>query len=93
MLHLASEGGPGAAASLADDFFHFAVTDMGLEATQRVYERLSVTREEEGQRWLKALVSMDDGPRPGEAGFLRLFAIPKTIGIRTLRHGADMTPV
>ena len=63
---------------------------MGLEATQRVHARLGVPREDEGQKWLKALISMDEGPRPGEPGFLRLFALPKTVSIRTLRHGADL---
>lgn len=66
------------------------MTDMTLAATQRVYERLGVTREKEGQRWLKALISLQEGPQPGEPGFLRLFAIPKTIVIRTMRHGADL---
>lgn len=90
VLYLAPQGGAKAALALADDFFHFAVTDVGPETTRRLYERLSITREQEGQHWIKALISMDDGPRPGESGFLRLFAIPKTIAVRTLRHGADL---
>ena len=51
---------------------------------------LGVTEEDAGQRWLKALISIDDGLRPGEPGFLRQFALPKTVAIRTLRHGADL---
>ena len=45
----------------------------------------------EGQRTLKALLSPLDGAQPGEAGFLRRFALPKVVAIRTLRHGADLT--
>jgi len=44
----------------------------------------------EDQRSLKALLSPLDGPQPGEAGFLRRFALPKVVAIRTLRHGADL---
>ena len=44
----------------------------------------------EGQRSLKALLSPLDGAQPGEPGFLRRFALPKVIAIRTLRHGADL---
>ncbi|MBI4304646.1 MAG: proline dehydrogenase family protein [Chloroflexi bacterium] len=82
--------GTEAAISLASEMFHFAVTDMPLEETRRVCERLGETREAEGQKWVKALISMPEGPQPGEPGFVRLFAIPKTIAIRTLRHGADL---
>jgi hypothetical protein len=39
---------------------------------------------------LKALLSPLDGAQPGEAGFLRRFALPKVVAIRTLRHGADL---
>ena len=90
VVHLAAQGGPAAAAALADDTFQFAVVDMSLQAARQVYERLAKTRETVGQNWIKALISMDDGPRPGEAGFLRLFALPKTVVINTLRHGADL---
>jgi RHH-type proline utilization regulon transcriptional repressor/proline dehydrogenase/delta 1-pyrroline-5-carboxylate dehydrogenase len=44
----------------------------------------------EGQRWIKALLTAEDGPAPDEAGFLRRFALPKTVAVRTLRHGADL---
>lgn len=90
VLGIAPHGGPEAAVWLANDMFHFAVTDMGIEETARIYKRLGVTREEQGQRWIKALISMQDGRRPGEEGFLRQFALPKAIAIRTLRHGADL---
>ena len=90
VVHLAAQGGPAAAAALADDAFQFAVVDMALQATRQVYERLAETRETLGQNWIKALISMNDGPRPGEIGFLRSFALPKTVVINTLRHGADL---
>ncbi len=90
VVHLAAQGGPAAAAALADDTFQFAVVDMSLQAARQVYERLAETRETVGQNWIKALISMNDGPRPGEVGFLRLFALPKTVVINTLRHGADL---
>ncbi|MBI2850517.1 MAG: proline dehydrogenase family protein [Chloroflexi bacterium] len=89
-LVIAPHGGPDAAVLLADDLFHFAVTDMGPEATFRVCERLGETREEKGQCWVKALFSMQEGHRPGEPGFVRQFALPKAVSIRTLRHGADL---
>ncbi|MBI4284815.1 MAG: aldehyde dehydrogenase family protein, partial [Chloroflexi bacterium] len=90
VIVMAPQGSAEAGVSLADAMFHFAVTDLGLAETQRVYERLGVAHVAEGQRWVKALINMRDGPQPGEPGFLRLFALPKTIAIRTLRHGVDL---
>ncbi|MBI2859381.1 MAG: proline dehydrogenase family protein [Chloroflexi bacterium] len=89
-LRLLEQGGPGVALSLAEEKFHFAVTDMGLSETQAVNERLAATDEAHGQTWLKALISMPDSLQPGEPGFLRSFALPRTVAIRTLRHGADL---
>ncbi|MBI4201847.1 MAG: proline dehydrogenase family protein [Chloroflexi bacterium] len=89
-VYVAPSGGTAAAIVLADQLFHFAVTDLDMGATQDVYARLGVTREEEGQAWLKALISMDHDLRPGEPGFLRQFALPKTVAIQTLRHGTDL---
>ncbi|MEX1022329.1 MAG: hypothetical protein WD058_04185, partial [Dehalococcoidia bacterium] len=43
-----------------------------------------------GQRGLKAMLSPLDGPQPGEGGFLRRFAWPRVVAVRTLRHGADL---
>jgi hypothetical protein len=57
-------------------------------ARQRLAARLG--QPWDGQRWIKALLTLDDGPAPGESGFLRRFALPKTIAVRTLRHGADL---
>ncbi len=69
---------------------HFAAVDLALERTQALYRVLGETREAAGQRWLKALISVSDGPTPAEPGFLRLFAHPKAVAIQTLRHGADL---
>ncbi len=76
--------------SLAEGLINFAVVDLDEADTRAIYSVLGLTKESQGQNWLKALISMDEGPRPGEAGFLRLFALPKTVAIRTLRHGADL---
>ena len=69
---------------------HFAVVDLAPSRARALYRVLGVTDEEAGQRWLKALISMDQGPRPGESGFLRLFTHPKAVAVQTLRHGADL---
>ena len=69
---------------------HFAAIDLPLEDTRALYQVLGRTEEQVGQQWLKALISIADGPIPGEPGFLRLFAHPKTVAVQTLRHGADL---
>jgi len=74
--------------ALGEGPIHFAAVDLGLEQTRRLYASMSVVRE--GQAYLKALISIAEGPRPGEPGFLRLFAHPKTVAVRTFRHGADL---
>ncbi|MBF8267021.1 MAG: delta-1-pyrroline-5-carboxylate dehydrogenase [Dehalococcoidia bacterium] len=76
--------------TLAAGPIHFAAVDLALERTRALYRVLGATPEEAGQRWLKALISVGEGPRPGEPGFLRRFALPKAVSIRTLRHGADL---
>jgi delta 1-pyrroline-5-carboxylate dehydrogenase len=44
----------------------------------------------EGASGLKALLSSRDGPQPREPGFVRRFAWPRVVAVRTLRHGADL---
>ena len=78
------------AEELAAGPINFAAVDLSIQRTRRINEVLGVTDEKAGQRWLKALISMSDGSRPGEEGFLRLFVHPKTVAINTLRHGADL---
>ena len=77
-------------AELAGDPVQFAAVDLSLEDTRALYQVLGRTQEQDGQQWLKALISVADGPLPGEPGFLRLFAHPKAVAIQTLRHGADL---
>jgi acyl-CoA reductase-like NAD-dependent aldehyde dehydrogenase len=91
VVRLAPQGGPQTALAMADDMFHFAVTDMATEQTARINERLAATRETKGQTWVKALFSMHDCHRPGEPGFVGQFALPKTVAVRTLRLGADLS--
>ena len=67
----------------------FAATDAGPALTAELYRRLGPTVA--GQRSLKALVSALDGPQPGEPGFVRRFAWPKVVAVRTLRHGAELS--
>ncbi len=63
---------------------------MALQAVRQGYERLAETREALGENWIKTLISMNDGPRPGQVGLLRLFALPKTGVTNTFRHRADL---
>ncbi len=77
-------------AGIAGQKIQFAAVDLPLEATRVLDRVLSMTDEEGGQRWLKALVSLSEGPCPGEAGFLRRLALPKTVAVQTLRHGANL---
>ena len=66
----------------------FAASDGGPELARTLYARLGLSVA--GQRSLQALLSPLDGPQAGEPGFLRRFALPKTVAVRTLRHGADL---
>ena len=76
---LASAGRPGVA---------FAATDAGPALARALQRQLGPTAP--GQRSLKTLVSRLDGPQAGEPGFVRRFAWPKVVAVRTLRHGADL---
>lgn len=75
---------------LAAGPLQFAATDLGVSATRQLHGVLAVTHESEGQDWVKALISVADGLAPGEPGFLRQFALPRTVAVRTLRHGAQL---
>ena len=66
-----------------------AITDVSGPATDALHAALGPTREH--QRFLKALLGPLDGAQPGEPGFLRRFAWPMVIAVRTLRHGADLS--
>lgn len=67
----------------------FEGTDGGPALARALARRLGPTAE--GQRSLKGLVSTLDGAQAGEPGFVRRFAWPRAIAVRTLRHGADLT--
>lgn len=50
----------------------------------------SLARRHTGQRGIPAFLSVTDAPAAGAPGFVRRFAIPRTIASRILRHGADL---
>lgn len=86
-----SESGPSSPALLARASapdIAFAATDGGPAWAAALYARLGPTHAD--QHGLKTLLSTLDGPQPGEAGFLRRFALPKVVAVRTVRHGADL---
>ena len=66
----------------------FAASDGGPALARALHRELGATVP--GQRSLKALLSRLDGPQAGEPGFVRRFAWPKVVAVRTLRHGADL---
>jgi hypothetical protein len=83
------DGGSDALLQLAESpRVAFVATDASGSLLGELWKRLGPTAPE--QRCLKALFSPQDGPQPGEPGFLQRFAWAKTIAIRTLRHGADL---
>ena len=88
LLALAPAGTP--LEAIAAGPVHFAAVDLAPSRVRTLYRALGVIDEKAGQQWLKALIAMNQGTRPGEPGFLRLFAHPKAVAIQTLRHGADL---
>ncbi len=66
----------------------FAASDGGAGFARALNRELGATAP--GQRSLKALFSRLDGPQAGEPGFVRRFAWPRVVAVRTLRHGADL---
>ncbi len=66
----------------------FAAIDGSARLARALWRELGPTAP--GQRSLKALISPLDGPQPLEPGFMRRFAWPKLVAVRTLRHGADL---
>jgi len=68
--------------------FDFIAADVALPRARRL--AASLARRYPGQRNMPAFLSEADGPGLDEPGFLRRFALPRTIAIRTLRHGADL---
>jgi hypothetical protein len=68
--------------------FDFLAADVSLARATSLAAAL--TQRHPGQRGIPAFLSVTDAPAPGESGFLRRFTIPRTIAVRTLRHGADL---
>ena len=86
---LRSSGGLGAMLAAARrPEVAFAATDGGSALARALHLELGPTAP--GQRSLKTLLSRLDGPQAGEPGFVRRFAWPKVVAVRTLRHGADL---
>lgn len=84
------DGGASVLRGLASDpRITFAAVDTAGPLADALRGDLAVSTD--GRRVLRALLSPLDGPQPGEAGFLRRFALAKVVAIRTLRHGADLT--
>ncbi len=87
LLEVDCEGGAAVSSLARDVRVEFVATDSAATA-RAAYRVMGATPE--GARSLKALFSPLDGPQPGEPGFLRRFAWPRVIAVRTLRHGADL---
>lgn len=78
------------AATVALPAITFAAVDMNLQRAQQLLRALAGASASRESPYLKALISLADGPAPGQAGFLRRFAYPKTVAIRTLHLGAEL---
>ena len=88
VLKLDFRGADGLVALARSPRVSFVASDGDQQLFRRVWRELG--RTVEGQKSLKALISTLDGPQPGQPGFVRRFAWPKVVAIRTLRHGADL---
>lgn len=66
----------------------FAILDLPRDRVLEAYSTLG--NFDPDQISIKALFTPDDMFLPGEEGFLRQFALAKTIAVRTLRRGADL---
>ena len=68
----------------------FVAVDAGESAARELYRLLGNASAVPEAPYLKALITLADGPAPDEPGFLRRFALPKTVAVRTLHLGADL---
>jgi RHH-type proline utilization regulon transcriptional repressor/proline dehydrogenase/delta 1-pyrroline-5-carboxylate dehydrogenase len=64
------------------------VLDSAGALAREVYRRLGPTPASRSS--FKALLCAADGPQPGDEGFVRRFAWPRTVAVNTLRHGAEL---
>jgi RHH-type proline utilization regulon transcriptional repressor/proline dehydrogenase/delta 1-pyrroline-5-carboxylate dehydrogenase len=68
----------------------FAAVDLCEDETRAVYRLLADASAMPESPYLEALITLADGPAPDQPGFLRRFALPKTVAVRTLHLGADL---
>jgi hypothetical protein len=78
------------AAAIALPAVTFAAVDAALRNHRRALPPPGRGERRADASCLKALISLVDGPRPGVPGFLRRFALPKTVAVQTLHLGADL---
>jgi RHH-type proline utilization regulon transcriptional repressor/proline dehydrogenase/delta 1-pyrroline-5-carboxylate dehydrogenase len=88
-LVLAPEN-PDLAAAIALPQITFAAADLAAEAIRSLYALLADAGGTPDSPHLKSLITLADGPGPEQPGFLRRFALPKTVAVRTLHLGADL---
>jgi acyl-CoA reductase-like NAD-dependent aldehyde dehydrogenase len=81
---------PDLAAMIAVPSVTFVALDAGEAQTRAVYRLLGETSADPSATHLKALITLADGPGPVEPGFLRRFALPKTVAVQTLHLGAEL---
>jgi RHH-type proline utilization regulon transcriptional repressor/proline dehydrogenase/delta 1-pyrroline-5-carboxylate dehydrogenase len=75
-------------AQLAGQPFHFATGELDIESLRGLRVGLAENRPQ--VRAFRPWIGADGGPLPGEPGFVRRFALPKTVAINTLRHAVDL---
>src|SRR5262249_8148596 len=68
----------------------FAAADLAAEPLRSLAALLTDAGGTPDSPHLKALITLADGPGPEQPGFLRRFALPKTVAVRTLHLGADL---
>jgi hypothetical protein len=78
------------AATVALPSVTFVAAGAALEATAALYRLLGEVSAAPDASCLKALITLADGPPPGTPGFLRRFALPKTVAVQTLHLGAEL---
>jgi acyl-CoA reductase-like NAD-dependent aldehyde dehydrogenase len=78
------------AATVALPSVTFVALDAGERQARAVYRLLGEASAAPDSTHLKALITLADGPGPTEPGFLRRFALPKTVAVQTLHLGAEL---
>ena len=78
------------AAAVALPEVTFAATDIGESAARAMHQLLAAASSTSQSPHLKQLLTLADGPGLEAPGFLRRFALPKVVVVRTLHLGADL---